>query len=59
MYTNLKNVQVVISLLKQHNISKVVISPGSRNVPFVHSIEQDDFFTCYSFVDERSAAFLP
>lgn len=58
MYTNLKNVQVVISLLKQHNISKVVISPGSRNVPFVHSIEQDDFFTCYSFVDERSAAFF-
>jgi 2-succinyl-5-enolpyruvyl-6-hydroxy-3-cyclohexene-1-carboxylate synthase len=36
----------------------VVVSPGSRNVPFVHSIEQDDFFQCYSVVDERSAAFF-
>lgn len=58
MYTNLENVQVIISLLKQFNIKKVVISPGSRNVPFVHSIENDDFFDCYSIVDERSAAFF-
>lgn len=58
MYTNLKNVQIVISLLKQFNIKRIVISPGSRNVPFVHSIESDPFFMCYSIVDERSAAFL-
>lgn len=58
MYTNLVNVQVIISLLKQNNISHVVISPGTRNVPFVHSVETDPFFHCYSIVDERSAAYF-
>lgn len=58
MYTELKNVQIVISLLKQFNINKIIVSPGSRNVPFVHSVEQDDFFECYSIVDERSAAYF-
>ena len=58
MYTNLVNVQVIISLLKQSNISHVVLSPGTRNVPFVHSVETDSFFHCYSIVDERSAAYF-
>lgn len=58
MYTNLVNVQVIISLLKQNNISHVVLSPGTRNVPFVHSVETDPFFHCYSIVDERSAAYF-
>ena len=58
MYTNLKNVQVIISLLKQHEIRHFVLSPGTRNTPLVHSIENDDFFNCYSIVDERSAAYF-
>ncbi|MCC8015493.1 MAG: 2-succinyl-5-enolpyruvyl-6-hydroxy-3-cyclohexene-1-carboxylic-acid synthase [Eubacterium sp.] len=58
MYTNLINVQVIISLLKQYGISKLVLSPGTRNVPFVHSVETDPFFKCYSVVDERSAAYF-
>lgn len=58
MYTNLVNVQVIISLLKQNNIRHVVLSPGTRNVPFVHSVETDPFFQCYSIVDERSAAYF-
>lgn len=35
-----------------------VLSAGSRNVPFVHSIEEDPFFKCYSVVDERSAGYF-
>lgn len=58
MYTDLRNVQILISLLKQHGVKHLVLSPGTRNVPFVHSIEQDSFFTCYSIVDERSAAYF-
>jgi len=58
MYTNLKNVQIIISLLKQHNIKHLVLSPGTRNTPFVHSVETDPFFQCYSIVDERSAAYF-
>ena len=48
----------LMSLLKQFNISKIVISPGSRHFAFVHSLEADPFFKLYSVVDERSAAFF-
>lgn len=57
-YSSEKNVQVLISLMKQHNIKKVVVSPGSTNVCFVGSIQQDPFFEIYSCVDERSAAYM-
>lgn len=58
MYTELKSYQIIISLLKQYGIRHLVLSPGARNVPFVHSVEEDDFFTCYSVVDERSAGYF-
>lgn len=58
MYSDIKSVQLLVALLKQYNISKVVVSPGNRNVPIVHSLEQDPFFTTYSVVDERSAGFF-
>lgn len=58
MYNILKNVQIVISILKEYNIKHLVLSPGSRNVPFVHSVEEDPFFDCYSVVDERGAGFF-
>ncbi|MFW6016404.1 MAG: 2-succinyl-5-enolpyruvyl-6-hydroxy-3-cyclohexene-1-carboxylic-acid synthase [bacterium] len=58
MYSDIKNVQILISLLKEYNIKHLVLSPGNRNVPFVHSVENDPFFECYSIVDERSAAFF-
>lgn len=58
MYTNLVNVQIVISLLKQHNVRKLVLSPGNRDIPLVHSVETDVDFQCFSIVDERSAAYF-
>ena len=58
MYTPLKNYQVIISLLKQNNIRHLVLSAGTRNIPFVQSCENDPYFTCYSVVDERSAAYM-
>lgn len=58
MFTDNKMVLQLIALLKQSNIRKIVISPGSRHFPFVHSIEADNFFKLYSVVDERSAAFF-
>ena len=45
-------------MLKQYNIRYCVLSAGSRNVPFVHSVEEDPFFNCFSVVDERSAAYF-
>lgn len=58
MYTRLVNVQIVIALLKEHGIRHLVLSAGQTNYPFVHSVESDSYFTCYSVVDERSAAFF-
>lgn len=57
-YTNERNVQIVIGLLKAHGIRKVVVSPGTTNITFVGSIQQDSYFELYSSVDERSAAYI-
>ena len=57
-YTTERNVQIVIALLKYHNIRKVVASPGTTNITFVASLQQDPFFQIYSSVDERSAAYI-
>lgn len=58
MYTKNKALQVLISLLKQYNVRDLVLSAGQSNRSFCNSVETDDFFTCYSVVDERSAAFF-
>lgn len=58
MYTKIKNVQIIVSLLKQHNIRHLVLSAGTRHVPLAHSVENDSFFKCYSVVDERSAGYF-
>lgn len=58
MYTTEKNIQILISLLKQYGIKKVIVSPGATNYTFVGSIQNDPFFELYSCVDERSAAYL-
>lgn len=57
-YTSERNNQIVIELLRYHQIRKVVISPGATNVSLVASIQNDSFFELYSSVDERSAAYL-
>lgn len=58
MYSSKKNVQVLVALLKEHNVRHAVISPGSRNMALVVSLENDPFFTCHSVVDERSASYF-
>ena len=57
-YTKEINAQVIISLLKAHGVSRVVVSPGTTNVAFIGSIQNDPFFTIYSSVDERSSAYI-
>ena len=57
-YSNERNIQIVISLLKANNIKKIVASPGATNFSFVGSLQSDPFFEIYSSVDERSAAYI-
>jgi 2-succinyl-5-enolpyruvyl-6-hydroxy-3-cyclohexene-1-carboxylate synthase len=58
MYSDNQSVQILISLLKEFGVKSAVLSPGSRNVPIVHSLEKDPYFQCYSIVDERSAGYF-
>lgn len=58
MYTDDKNAQVVLSLFKKFGIRKIVISPGTTNVPIARSVQNDPFFEVHSVVDERSAAYF-
>jgi len=50
-------VQVVVDLLKKHEIKNIIFSPGSRNAPLVIGFNSDDYFDIKVIVDERSAAF--
>ena len=57
-YSSERSIQILISLLKAHNIKKCVLSPGATNITLVGSLQQDPWFECYSSVDERSAAYI-
>lgn len=58
MYTNKKNILQLVSLLQSYGINHVVLSPGSRNAPIIHTVAKHPYFHCHTVVDERSAAFL-
>lgn len=58
IYPKYKTFQVLIPLLKAHNIHHIVISPGSRMREFVIAVEEDDFFVTYDVTDERSASYF-
>lgn len=53
-----RNAQIVIALMKAHNIKKIVASPGTMNVCLIASIQDDPFFEIYSAADERSAGYI-
>ena len=57
-YSNDKNTQILLSLLKAHHVSKVIASPGTTNIAIVGSMQHDEYFEMYSSVDERSACYM-
>ena len=58
MYSDVKNVRILIALLKEFGIRTAVLSSGTCSIPVIHSMEIDPFFECYSNIDERSAVFF-
>lgn len=58
MYSNKKNILQLVALLQQSGINHIVLSPGSRNAPLIHTLAAHPSFTCFTVVDERSAAFF-
>ena len=57
-YTDERNAQIVIALMKAHGVRDIVVSPGATNDCFVLSVQDDPDFTLYSAVDERHAGYL-
>lgn len=55
---NIENINIVISVLKSHNIKFFVVSPGGTNMSLVSAIQNDSYFKCFSVVDERSAVYF-
>ncbi|QIA07584.1 2-succinyl-5-enolpyruvyl-6-hydroxy-3-cyclohexene-1-carboxylic-acid synthase [Draconibacterium halophilum] len=58
MISNKKQVQQLAALLQQKGIHDIVISPGSRNGPMIHTLAGSNLFNCRNVVDERSAAYF-
>lgn len=57
-YSGYRNVQMLVALMKAHNIKNVVISPGATHISLIGSLQNDDFFHLYSAVDERGACYM-
>jgi 2-succinyl-5-enolpyruvyl-6-hydroxy-3-cyclohexene-1-carboxylate synthase len=58
VYPKIPLAQTVIQLCKAKGVKHIIISPGSRNAPLTIGFTNDNFFKCYSIVDERCAAFF-
>ena len=50
-------VHYVIAMLKAYGIKNIITSPGTQNSVFNITVQNDDFFKCFSVVDERSAVY--
>lgn len=57
-FSTKKNVLQLVALMINHGIKKVVLCPGSRDIPIVQTILSSGQFETYSITDERSAGFF-
>ena len=57
-FSTIPSAQTVAHYCKLYGIQDIVISPGSRNAPLTISFTENNYFNCYSIVDERCAAFF-
>jgi 2-succinyl-5-enolpyruvyl-6-hydroxy-3-cyclohexene-1-carboxylate synthase len=58
IYPKIPLAQSIIQICLTKGITKIVISPGSRNAPLTLGFVNNPDFTCYSLADERCAAFF-
>lgn len=56
--SNISSVRSLVQIARQKQILDVVLSPGSRNAPFILSFSAIEDFNCTSVLDERSAGFI-
>ena len=58
MISTKKHIHQLAALLLKKGITDIVISPGSRNAPMIHTFHGIAGFNCRNVVDERSAAYF-
>jgi 2-succinyl-5-enolpyruvyl-6-hydroxy-3-cyclohexene-1-carboxylate synthase len=58
MISTKKHIQQLAATLHQKGINDIIISPGSRNGPLIHTFVGSGKFNCRNIVDERSAAYF-
>jgi len=58
VYSEKKNILQLTALLIEHSIVDIVLCPGSRNSPIIHTLVNHSHFKCHSVTDERSAGFF-
>ncbi len=58
MISTKKHIHQLSALLLKKGITDIVISPGSRNAPMIHTFHGITGFNCRNVVDERSAAYF-
>lgn len=58
MISTKKHIQQLAAILRAKGITDIVISPGSRNGPLIHTFAGNKRFDCRSIVDERSAGYF-
>ncbi len=58
MISTKKHIQQLAAILLKKGIRDVVISPGSRNGPLIHTLVACGKFNCRNIVDERSAGYF-
>jgi 2-succinyl-5-enolpyruvyl-6-hydroxy-3-cyclohexene-1-carboxylate synthase len=58
MISTKKHIQQLAAILLAKGITDIVISPGSRSGPLVHTLATNPNFNCRSIVDERSSGYF-
>ena len=58
MHSDERNIQIVIELLKAHNVMRIIISPEATNISFVGSVLDDSFFRLYFAINKYSAVYI-
>lgn len=58
MLSNKTNILQLIALMIEHGVEDVVVCPGSRNAPIIHTLKEVGELRLHPLTDERSAGFF-
>lgn len=58
MISTKKHIQQLAAILVEKGVNDILISPGSRNGPLIHTFVGCGKFNCRNIVDERSAGYF-